>query len=345
MIWPSHALQQAGFDVDILDEKATFPTTIQDSWYRQQVPGVGTKLVKIPHVIDVVPPDADVVVVQRPLRRSAVEIVEILKRKGKRIVIELDDDFECVPTRNVAWKDVHPRMSPDRNYLWVRKAVELADVVTVSTPALAQRYGRFSQRPPIVLPNCVPEIYTRIVPIPHEGRYIGWSGAVKTHPDDLQVTRGAVAQTARTLEIDIAVIGDGEMVHRYLGMSKDQELVCCGWVPIRDYPMQMAQIDVGIVPLDLCPFNHAKSWLKGLEFAALRVPYVASPTGPYRLAFAAGAGRLASRPQDWSRELRRLFTDDDHRAEIIAGGYEFAQHWTYEKQAERWWDAWAQALQ
>ena len=60
---------------------------------------------------------------------------------------------------------------------------------------------------------------------------------------------------------------------------------------------QVAQLDTGIVPLQRSRFNEAKSNLKGLEYAALGVPFVASPTAEYeRLAeskFEAGRGTIA----------------------------------------------------
>ena len=344
LIWPSNALQRAGCDVRVATLEHTWQTMCTDDIVQEQGFDGRTHYYKIPRVVDILdPPDVDVLVMQRPLRRQAVQMMSILQTKGIKIVVELDDDFEAVSPRNIAWKDTHPRLSPDRNHLFLREACKIADLVTVSTPALAKRYGRWSRRPPIILPNCVPESYTKLRPIPHTGTYIGWSGKVETHPDDLQQTRGVVASVARNVGAQIAVIGPGDYVHRNLGMGADQHVVASGWVPIRDYPLHLAQLDVGIVPLEISPFNHAKSWLKGLEFAAVQVPFVASPTDPYRLAFVAGAGRLAARPQDWGREIRRLLEDDQHRADVVGRGYEFACHWTYENQAEHWWDAWTAA--
>jgi hypothetical protein len=43
-------------------------------------------------------------------------------------------------------------------------------------------------------------------------------------------------------------------------------------------------IHVGLVPLTRGPFNEAKSYLKGLEYAAAGIPFIATPTEEYQVA-------------------------------------------------------------
>jgi hypothetical protein len=61
------------------------------------------------------------------------------------------------------------------------------------------------------------------------------------------------------------------------------------------------------VPLRDVAFNRAKSWVKGLEYAAASVPFVAQDLPEYgRLATGHGIGLLAHRTRDWLRWLERL---------------------------------------
>ena len=62
------------------------------------------------------------------------------------------------------------------------------------------------------------------------------------------------------------------------------------------YTSSVAELGVGLVPLLDSAFNRAKSWLKGLEYAALGVPFVASPTPEYVKLAGLGAGLLADDP-------------------------------------------------
>jgi len=287
-------------------------------------------------VLDVVAPDVDVVVFQRPLQAKYATAIPALQRKGVRVVVEIDDDFEHVEPRNISWKAVQPNLSPGRNREHLRRACELADLVTVSTPALAAVYGRHGRV--VVLPNYVPAAYLRIRQEAHDGLYVGWSGSIDTHPDDLQMCGTGVQRALLATGANMAVVGTGKGVKGALGLS--QVPLACGWRSLQDYPDAVAQFDVGIVPLNPSPFNEAKSWLKGLEMASVGVPFIASPTQQYRALTSLGAGMLAESPRQWEGMLKRLLRDVGWREEVAARGREVAATLTVEANAWRWLEAW-----
>jgi len=338
LIFACRYLIKLGHDVDYVVDNDPPERQMQAQW-RERADGTV-------EVVDVVPPDADVVVFQRPLHARYQAAIPALQAKGIRVVVEIDDDFEHISRRNVSWKAVQPHLSPGRNREHLMRACELADFVTVSTPALAEVYGRHGRV--AVIPNCVPAEYLRIRQDPHDGLFVGWSGSVDTHPDDLQVTRGTKRWGAVERALwaapgaRVAVVGTGKGVRDALGVSDVP--VACGWRPLFDYPDALAQFDVGIVPLELTPFNEAKSWLKGLEFAAVGVPFVASPTQQYQALAAEGAGLLAATPAQWEGALKALLRDADRRAEVAAAGREVAERWTVEANAWRWLEAWETAV-
>jgi len=258
-------------------------------------------------------------------------------------VVEIDDDFETVSPRNVAWPAVQPHLSPGRNREHLRRACELADWVVVSTPALRERYGRHGRC--TVVPNFVPERYLSIEREPRDdgSLFVGWTGSVATHPDDLQVTGGGVARAVRKVPgAQVAVVGTGKDVRRNLGLNEDP--LACGWREIEDYPDAVAQFDVGIVPLELSRFNEAKSWLKMMEMAALGVPCIGSPTAENLRMNAEGIGALASSPRDWERLVLAALRHGAVRHDIAVGGREVMRRFTIEGNAERFWDAWTAPL-
>lgn len=326
LIWPAEALAHQGADVTVHDP--------DDGGLR------GTFLDDPePRMIDVETPDADVVILQRPLRADTVTAIGLLQSRGLRVVVEIDDDFRSIHPRNVSWRACHPSHSPARNWRHLEEACRLADMVVVSTPALARRYGGHGRV--AVVPNCIPARYLTITAEPHEGLRVGWSGSVTTHPTDLQVTRGAVAR-AIDGHARMAVVGTGAGVQDALNLLSPPDAT--GWLPIDRYPEALATFDVGIVPLDLIPFNEAKSDLKGLEMAAVGVPFVASPTGQYARLIGSGAGMLADKPKAWFRQLRRLLEVPELRAEMAAAGRAVAAGRTIEGNTDRWWDAWTSCL-
>lgn len=325
LIWPAQALAAQGADVQLVLPTDGPERQLQADWRRY---ADGTR-----RLADVHAPDADVVVLQRPLQRTLAEAIPMLQAKGVKVVVEIDDDFATISPRNVSWRTCHPRYDPDRNWKWLAEACRRADLVTVTTPALARRYSAHGRV--AIVPNHIPASYLEVEPEPHDGVIVGWTGSVDTHPDDLQVTRGSVARAIEATGASFAVIGTGKGVQVALGLR--QPPPAAGWVPLELYPEYVAQLDIGIVPLELSAFNEAKSSLKGLEYAALGVPFVASPTGPYS---EIPVGQLARNPREWARKLRVLIESPEQRAEQAGRGREWAATQTVEGNCGRWWEAW-----
>lgn len=297
-------------------------------------------------------PDADLVILQRPLTGNLVHVLEQLQARGIAVAVEVDDDFETIHPNNIAWPTVQPHLEQHnggRSYLHLRRACELADHVIVSTPALAARYGKHGRVS--VVRNYVPRSYLHLMPPEREpgdtALRVGWSGSVNTHPDDLQVTRGAVGEVLRKHELNMHVVGvgDARVVHN-LGLGPGAKLAHTGgWLPLEQYPAGMAMLDVGIVPLNLTPFNEAKSYLKGLEWAATGVPFIASPTGEYRHLEQLGAGLIADKPKHWRRHLEALIVDEDYRDELAQAGKRAAARLIIEEHLDEHLAAWSRALE
>lgn len=324
LIWPVEALQAQGHDV-----------TLGANLEAVRSPALGH------HPIEVLV-DADVVVFQRPLRRELVEIIPVLQRQGTACVVEVDDDFHALPKGHPGRAVWAPMRHPDRNWRWLMKACEQADLVTCTTPALARRYaphGRVA-----VLPNCVPAWYLDVDGARDDRVTIGWPGSAQTHIGDLDVVGDSVAAVCADTGARFRAIGGAETL-RILGV--DGETV--DWAPLCEqgpegYPGRVASLDIGLVPLADSIFNASKSALKGCEMAALGVVPIMSPSPDNVRMFQQGIGYLAETPADWGRHLRRLIVSPDERAEMVARGRDVMRAWTYAGNATRWWDAWGKAL-
>lgn len=316
LIWPARALADEGCEVEVLTRDDPPPSSQPQRWEGWD--------------------ELDVVVFQRPLQRRWLGSIERFQADGVTVVVDIDDDFQTLPPGNAVWSGVQPATSPDCNWHIMAEACRRADWVTVTTPALAQRYGRPGRVS--IVPNHVPASYLDVVGEPHAGVWVGWTGSVASHPGDLDVTRGGVARAVAATGAELRVVGPGEGVAKALGATS---VTATGFVPLDRYPFEMARLDVGIVPLEASAFNEAKSYLKGLEFAALGVPFVASPTGPYL--FDLPVGWHARKSRDWERKVRTLVESPDGRAEFARRGRDWAASQTIEGNIGQWWDAWTTA--
>ena len=274
--------------------------------------------------------DTDVAILQRPTREEDSYIVGILQENGIAVVLDLDDDFDSLSPSHAMHRTIEQKKT------YVHQACQMADLVTCTTPALVERYGYGHG---VVIPNYVPESMFDIAGVEHNGVWVGWTGTIASHPNDLQQTRGALA-AALSPGSEFTVVGPDTGVADALGLTR---VLSSGLVHLDNYPAAYASFDVAIVPLEPTPFNDAKSWLKGLEAAALGVPFIASPTAEYRRLTALGAGQLATTRKEWVKHLQRLIRHHDYRLEMGEKARQVARNLTVENHAERWLDAWQNA--
>lgn len=282
--------------------------------------------------------DADVAVVQRITRDIGVEFVQALKDHGHRVVVDVDDDLDSL-------HDGHPYIpvlsGEGRSPGNLHEVCRMADVVTCTTPALAERYGYGKA---VVLPNLVPADYLR-VRARRKGRpRVGWTGRPISHVDDWRVLGRLGPPVAEAGGAWAAWGQSARFVHDALGVPSAAR-VTVPFRPLRSgYPGSVAELTVGVAPLADTVFNRAKSWLKAIEYAALGVPFVASPTPGYEALHGLGAGVLASTPEEWEGAVCHLLGDDRFRRDLTEAGREVARGLTYEAHAGRWWEAWTGML-
>jgi hypothetical protein len=304
-----------------------------------------------------IPPDADVIVLQRVAFDTLTQAIPMIRARGVAVVVDMDDALTRIDPSNPAWWGFREDWgSPKHSGRNCERACRDATLVTVSTPALIPLYAGSAERG-AVLTNCVPGWY---LDLPHEdAATIGWGGSLHSHPRDLEVLGPAVARLVREgFEYwgagpdYIREPGDGGL-HRVLGLTTefDQQLDVgtTGNVnEIVNWPRAVATMGVGIAPLTDTEFNRAKSWLKPLEYMACGVAWVGSPRAEYRaLAARTGVGLLAEQPRDWYRQLKRLMVDGEmRRAQGAAGRAAIHdQGLTYEASWWRWVEQWERALQ
>lgn len=344
---PARVLFKQGVDIQMIDKETE---------WRVMDPQDGSDPVWVSD-----PPEADVVVLQRVMRDWRVVMIRALQSVGIAVVVDMDDDMHALHRSHPSVRDAHPNWhqvqdvhTKEITWRWdtsrraplgshhLAEACDRADMVTVTTGALANRYGRHGRV--TVLPNCVPAWYLDVeaAPVHWDRPTVGWSGIVATHPGDLQTTRGAVGQMAAETGCAVHVIGNAQGVQAALRLRDEPSEA--PWCPLGEYPEALARLDVGIVPLEDSPFNAAKSRLKGIEMAAVGVPFVASPRSDYRELAKLGIGELAGTRSDWYRKVKRLVTDRPYRMHQADSYREQAAQLTYERHADRWLAAWQQAV-
>jgi len=260
----------------------------------------------------------DVVVFQRMMHVDILrDIVEYGPKTGQLIVNDVDDHFWALDKRNLAHKMTDTSVRPEENteiYLQILKA---SDLVTASTPHLADALRKRGCGNVEVVRNGV-DSEAGWFPTDLGGRQptVGWAGALPWRSGDIE----SVRRPLRRLE-SLGVrfhhsghLGGWSTFAEAAGLA-DGSVSNSPMVPVEGIPRLYAYFEVGMIPLNDIPFNWAKSFVKGLEMAAAGIPFVAGASPEYRALAADGVGLVAASDSQWFKLLKALWSSEDFRRE------------------------------
>jgi hypothetical protein len=256
----------------------------------------------------------DVIVMQRIMHEALIEPIKKARATGQVIINDCDDWYDGLDPTNIAFRSTHPRTNRHVNRDHYRSILAASSGLTVSTPYLASRLERLNSNI-VVVENAIDLSRWEFRDVGDENPVIGWAGATSFRSHDLEELKGILGPFCEKHGVPFHHGGHHQRcvsAPELLGLPETVETSAEPMCAIFDYPTIMDSFNIGIIPLRDTPFNHAKSDIKGLEYGARGIPFVASPSPAYVELAERGAGSVARRPKDWIRELGRLL-DPDHR--------------------------------
>ena len=254
-------------------------------------------------VTDLMRLDADVLMRQAWTESFDVSWQELYRQHlpKLRLVVMMDDLLDKLPELHPAYKKV-PR---DARYR-LRKLFGLSDALIVSTPVLAH-WAKDMIDEIHVLPNTLSfEKWGALTSKRRAGKRprVGWAGA-QQHAGDLGLIEDVVAATCH--EVDWIFLGmcPPQMI-KYAAEVHDFEL------SLENYPQRLAamNLDLAVAPLEMHPFNEAKSNLRLLEYGALGWPVICTDIVPYQ-SNRPPVTRLPNEPKRWIAAIRERVADLD----------------------------------
>lgn len=262
----------------------------------------------------------DVVHVFRYLDRDARRGIRALRDAGAGIVWDNDDDLSS-PNK----------MRSQQTHAQLVEVLQLAHVVTTTSPVLAEQYRAWGASEVHVVENYLPDYYAAArTPRPDDGIVIGWTAAAEHAYDLQQLGLRATLERLLAAHPRVRVVSAGLK----LGLPADryQHTEVVQYQALGQY---VSAFDVGIAPIADIPFNRAKSNVKVKEYAAVGVPWLASPIGPYAGLGEKQGGRLV--PDDrWYEELERLVTDERARRKLTKRGVKWGDSQRLRRNIDRW---------
>lgn len=274
--------------------------------------------------------DYDLVHVMRICHPLMPRLIRQLRQRGVAVVWDNDDERVAL-LREAARARGQEGMAAQRFFTAMRGVARAADVVTTPSTALAELHAAQRGREVLVLPNQLPPTFVRPERVmPHHGVRIGFH-AMPVHRDSFAALglRATLEHLlARHAHLSIVAIGlDLEIRSR---RYEHHPGIAYGMLP-----QQLAHLDVGLAPLAETAVNAARSDVKLKEYAAMGVPWLASPIGPYAERGEEQGGRLVA-DDDWFAAIEQLMNDADARRVLGQRGLRWAAAETIEAHVDVW---------
>lgn len=275
------------------------------------------------------------------MEKWVIKQIERAKDIGQRIVIDVDDYYDGLHEDNIAHKATDPAMNPVRNRQHYARTLELADTLTVTTPFLLDYYRAKHPDVRMVRNGIVPEMFTDR-PITTKKPVIGWLGATGWRSGDLETLRPWFPK----------FMEDHGLVFHHSGWHPSNPLAAdiiglnhlyCSIHKMMPIPMlnKLMLFDIGIVPLNDVPFNHAKSALKGMEYAAANIPFIAQALPEYEYLEQTGVGVTAYSPEEWVEQATRLLDAKERRRDAKANRDAVLDRWSFRHFRDEWREVYA----
>ncbi|WP_374480014.1 glycosyltransferase [Zoogloea sp.] len=243
----------------------------------------------------------DILIMHQPLDDMQSEALDAYARYFPKLrrILTLDDLVIDLPRKHPMYKNGY---KDGRQRL--RRNLSLMDRVVVSTLPLADLCADMIEDIRI-MPNTLEwSLWGDVAPPrkPRSKPRVGWAGA-QQHHGDLELIYPVVEALAD--EVDWIFMGMcPDALKPFVREDRGYEL------DYRKYPQALAamDLDLAIAPLEIHPFNEAKSNLRLLEYGIMAWPVICTDIFPYQNA---PVTRLRNDPELWIRAIREQLAEPE----------------------------------
>lgn len=279
-----------------------------------------------------------IIVMQRLMDDWVLEAMPKAQNDGIVIINDIDDLFWGIHPDNSAKKVVDPNHNKSSNFDIYKKVLASSDLVTVSTPYLLSEVQKLNSNVLLVENGVSSHLFSRkkhrkVAPT------VGWVGSTAHRSNDLEILADPFGRLPRNWKFHhTGHLDSHPSFAKKTGISPSR-LTVTPMLPPLEYPLGFRDFDIGVVPLNDIPFNRAKSWIKGLEYAAAGIPFIASRSDEYvRLNEQYGVGRLAGSSEEWLQHFDELSDYRIREKESIANRQVIEKHFSVSQMMSKPWD-------
>jgi len=279
---------------------------------------------------------ADLIVVERNLFGPVLTAIMHWKAQGKGVIATFDDAYHLLPEDNLShdfWMNGECKKKqngsvvkeyidppPIIQFKW---GLRMVDGAVVASQKLVEDWEEFTdvRHMPMFLdldryrdlPDKDPE---------DDNVVIGWSGSLSHLHSFSNGIITALEHVARARPQVKLKIGNDRRIYDKLNVPEGQKELT-PWVPYEEWPEILASYDIGLAPME-GDYDARRSWVKVLEYMAVKVPWVASRCPAYEELKGYGV-LLKNTKQTWEENLRSIVDELDKYKKHAAGrAYDFS---------------------
>ena len=151
---------------------------------------------------------------------------------------------------------------------------------------------------------------------------IGYFSGSISHNENFELIKPAIKEVLDNYPfVELHIVG-------HLDIPQDmkqytQRIIIHEYVDWKALPQLISQVDINLAPLVDSVFNRAKSEIKWIEAALVKVPTIASHIGAFADMVIDGQTGLLAKDSEWKEKLESLILSADFRRELAENAYAF----------------------
>ena len=151
---------------------------------------------------------------------------------------------------------------------------------------------------------------------------IGYFSGSISHNENFELIKPTIKEVLDNYpSVELHIVGHLDIPQDMKQYS--QRIIVHEYVDWKFLPQLISQVDINLAPLVDSVFNRAKSEIKGLEAALVKVPTVSSHIGAFTDMVIDGQTGLLARDDEWKEKLESLILSVELRRELAENAYAF----------------------
>ena len=166
------------------------------------------------------------------------------------------------------------------------------------------------------------EISNKVIKKASDKVKIGYFSGSITHNENFNLIKPALIKILQEQkQVELHLVGHLD-IPKEIQKFNDQ-IVVHDYVDWHDLPQMVGEMDINLAPLVTSVFNAAKSEIKWMEAALVKVPTIASNIGSYKEMIIDNETGILVNDDEWEEKLKDLVINFEKREKIATNAKKF----------------------